>query len=82
MEKILEMKKIITFLEKNGYKEDSDACSEYRAFNKSNASSVDINNREIVLVGERGDWLHLPLNYYALVGALIHHRQLACDYKQ
>lgn len=74
------MVKIIRFLKSNGYEEETEKGSDYRSFHKKNASSIDINKNEIVLIGDRGDWLHIPVNYYALLGALIHHRQLACDY--
>jgi hypothetical protein len=74
------MNKIIDFIKSNGYKEETEKNSEYRSFFKEGVSSIDISNDEIVLIGEQGDWLHLPINYYSLLGALIHHRQLACDY--
>jgi len=73
-------KKIITFLKANNYNEE-EIDSDYISFFKSACSSVDICKEEIVLIGEEGDWLHLPVNFYALLGALIHHRELACDYK-
>ena len=72
--------KIIEFLKSNGYKEESEKGADYRTFFKEGVSTIDINKDEIVLIGEQGDWLHLPVNYYSLLGALIHHRQLACDY--
>ena len=74
------MKRIIEFLTKNGYKEDSEKVAEYRSFFKDNLSSIDINKDEIVFIGEEGDWLHIPLNYYALIGVLLHHRQLGTNY--
>ena len=73
------MERIIEFLTKNGYKED-ETVGEYRSFFKDNLSSIDINKDEIVFIGEEGDWLHIPLNYYALIGALLHHRQLGTNY--
>ena len=74
------MKKIISFLTRNGYKEDSENVAEYRSFFKDDLCSIDINKNEIVFIGEEGDWLHIPLNYYALIGALLHHRQLGTNY--
>jgi hypothetical protein len=75
------MKKIIEFLRLNGYTEDTEKESGYRSFYKEGVSTIDVNKNEIVLVGESGDWLQLPFNIYALIGALIHHRQIAVDYK-
>jgi hypothetical protein len=43
--------------------------------------AVEIMDNEIVLLDDTGDFLHLPLNYYALVGALIDFRQLRANYK-
>ena len=74
------MKTIIDFLIKNGYKEDTEEGAEYRSFFKDGLSSIDVNSDEIVFIGEEGDWLHIPVNYYALIGALLHHRQLATNY--
>lgn len=71
---------IIEFLLKNGYKEDIEKGAEYRSFFKNGLSSIDVNNDEIVFIGEEGDWLHIPANYYALIGALLHHRQMATNY--
>jgi len=74
------MKTIIDFLIANGYQEDTEPNSGYRTFYKDGVSIIDINEKEIVLVGSAGDWLHLPMNYYALLGALISNRELACNY--
>lgn len=73
---------IMNFLEKNGYKSCTEDDSEYISYFKEGVSNIDINTEEIVLIGERGDWLHLPYNFYALVGALVYHRQLACDFRE
>jgi hypothetical protein len=74
------MERIIEFLTKNGYKEETERGAEYRSFFKDGLSSIDVNNDEIVFIGDKGDWLHIPVNYYALIGALLHHRQLATNY--
>lgn len=44
---------------------------DYKSYIKQGSIGVDINKTEIVLVCEFGDFLHLPVNYYALLGALI-----------
>lgn len=72
---------IIPFLKKNGYKEESDKGGEYRSFFKGDLCAIDIGVDEIVFIDDTGDFLHLPLNYYALIGALIHFRQLSVNYK-
>lgn len=74
------MKKITNFLIKNGYKEDSEKGTGYKSFHKDGLSSIDVCADEIVFIGEEGDWLHIPLNYYALIGALVHYRQLSFSY--
>lgn len=74
------MKKITDFLIKNGYKEDSENGAEYKSFFKNGLSSIDVNDDEIVFIGEEGDWLHIPSNYYALIGALVHYRQMSFSY--
>ena len=76
----LNMERIVEFLLQNRYKEDSDKKSEYRTFNKHGVSSIDVNSTEIVFIGEEGDWLHIPVNIYALIGVLLHYKQIAVDY--
>lgn len=76
----MEMERIIEFLIKNGYKEDTEKGAEYRSFFKEGLSSINVSSDVIVFAGEEGDWLHIPVNYYALMGALFHNRQLAIDY--
>lgn len=68
----------------NGWALDPEAtsCGEYSSFYKEGLVSVDINNQEIVLVNDCGDFCHLPVNYYSLVGALIEYRQIAVNYAQ
>jgi len=75
------MEKIIEFLLNNGYIEETENGTEYRSFFKDGLSSIDVNSSEIVFIGETGDWLHIPVNYYAIIGALIHYSELAINYK-
>ena len=76
--------KCIKFLIMNGYiysnEIDTDITT-YTTYTKVGACAIDIDEDEIVLIDDTGDFLHLPLNYYALIGALIEHRQIAVDYK-
>ena len=71
--------KIINLLLNNGYTEIAGSSNiiDYRTFIKKGADSVCFNKKEVILVNSIvGDWLHLPYNYYALLGALMHHREL------
>lgn len=72
---------IVGFLLMNGYTEDLDNDSpQYRTFHKDGLSSIDVDDKEVVLISDKGDWLHLPLNIFAVIGALIHYRQLPTSY--
>jgi|GEM_PF-2450461 len=71
------MKEIIKFLELNGYTEGPPNFG-FRRFFKEHLSPIYISEAEIFL---NGDWLHLPVNIYALLGALIHRNELSIDYK-
>jgi len=77
-----ELQKCRLFLRQNGWKIDGHASkgTGYTTYVNGSLCAVDINDEEVVLVDDTGDYLHLPLNYYALVGALIEHRQLATNY--
>lgn len=75
------MEKVIQFLINNDYWEESEKDSGYRTFFKDDVSAIDVYPNEIVFIGEQGDFLNIPVNIYALIGALLHFRQLAIDYK-
>jgi hypothetical protein len=83
--KVKELDKCIELLKKNGYvamySDESD--EEYQTMYKDDGktSSIDLNEEEIVFIGDEGDWLHLPCNYYALIGALIHFSQIGVGYR-
>lgn len=70
------------FLIKNGWKEDTGE-DEFLSFHKKNCVSVDLlkDGSEMVFLDGNGDIYHAYVNLYTLVGFLIHHRQIACDYK-
>lgn len=79
--------KIQKFLEQNGWKfeeEYADGGEDYR-ITFSNGDNIGIElypygDKEIVFIGESGDILHLPYNYYALIGGLIELRQIGFHY--
>lgn len=69
------------FLKANGYRFiGNDNGDEWWSYAKDGAYGVDLGNREIVFLDDSGDFLHLPINYYTLVGALIELRQIGCVY--
>jgi hypothetical protein len=76
-----ELEKCIEFLTKNGWEFDATSKdSDYMLYTKGDLVGVDINKHEIVFVGGEGDFLHLPVNYYVLIGALLEHRQVTTSY--
>lgn len=77
---IKDMKEVIEFLIKNGYKEDTENGNEFRSFFKDGLSGIDIDEKYISFVSDWGAWLYIPVNYYALIGALLHHRMLGTNY--
>ena len=62
-----ERQKIHNFLKKNGW-QYNEKDEEYSHYDCDGRVSVDVGNDEIVFVGDIGDFAHIPLNYYALVG--------------
>jgi len=77
-----EREKCISFLERNGYVQClTDGNSVTLEHTSSSVSDIDIVYDEIVFVGDGGDWLHIPVNYYALIGAMIHFSQIGVGYK-
>ena len=71
----------VHFLERNGWSANVEpGPSEYLSLEKDECIAVDINKKEIVLLDDTGDFLHLPVNYYALVGALFEYRQIPANY--
>ena len=81
-----EVDRCIEFLEKNDYIKmySDDSKEEYQTLyqDNGNISSIDLNEDEIVFVDGSGDWLYLPCNYYALIGALLHFSQISVGYKR
>jgi hypothetical protein len=80
-----QIEKCISFLENNGYKKidlEASSGSDYQSFvHKSNISDIDVGENEIVFINDEGDWLHIPCNYFALIGACIHYSQIGIGYK-
>jgi hypothetical protein len=80
------MEKCIAFLEKNGFAKVHDGYhgGEYQMMSKGDetVSDIDISEDEIVFIGDGGDWLRIPCNFYALIGACIHHSILGIGYRR
>lgn len=74
------MEKIIEFIKLNGWTLE-DENDDYKSFSNGDAAGIDIDANEIVLIDAGGDFCHLPLNLYALIGALIVHRQISIIFK-
>ena len=62
-----EKAKIMKFLRDNGWESEKND-SEFIHFYHKNAVGIDISDTEIVFIDDTGDFAHIPLNYYALVG--------------
>ena len=70
------------FLRMNGWKYDpfnNGRGSGY--YLKEDLFAIEVTLDGIVLLDDTGDFLHLPLNYYALIGVLLEYRQLPINYK-
>ena len=77
---LTQIQRCIQFLLINKYKIE-EISDEGISFFKDDLCCVDLCNHEIVLIDDTGDFLHLPLNYYTLIGVLIELRQLPINYK-
>lgn len=80
-----EKKRCIDFLKLNGWEscfDDIDLTSEFITFNKKGCISVDVSDSELVFLGESGDFLHRPIDYYTLVGVMVSYRQLSLNFVQ
>lgn len=75
-----DFKKCMRFLKYNGWEYVENKGSEYDSYGKDDCVGVDIKQDEIVFISVEGDFLHMPMCYYALVGALIEYRQLPINF--
>ena len=75
---------IIEFIVNNGWERDKECDKYYRSFYKENNIGIDVNNNDIVLIDDNGDFAHIQLNkhsIYTLLGFLIQHHFISIDYK-
>ena len=69
------------FLIENGWKLNNDD-EDYESYYKAMCPTVDISKDAIYFfVSDNGDYLYLPVNYYALIGALIEYHFIDMGYK-
>lgn len=73
------------FLILNGWIFDNDDSGDYQVYVKPGLSDICVGIPEegcddIVFVSDEGDWLNIPRNIYALIGALLHNRMLDTAY--
>lgn len=61
-----DIQKVVDFLKANGWKYDSKDT--YMHFYKKDSIAVDVGTDEVVFIDDSGDFAHIPLNFYAVVG--------------
>ena len=77
------MKRIIRFIEANGWSFNGDDDSEYQSFVKNGCYGIDVSKDEIVMIDETGDFMHIAftgVEHYTLLGVLIHYNQITMGY--
>ena len=61
-----EVQRIVDFVRANGWEYDNK--DEYIHFYKKDSVGIDIGEDEVVFIDDTGDFAHIPLNFYAVVG--------------
>lgn len=77
---IRDKEECMSFLKDHGWYEMDELADDYRHFIKEDDWAIDIGDDEIVFIDDTGDWLHILLNRYALIGALVEHRALPYNF--
>jgi hypothetical protein len=77
-----EIDKCINFLENNGWERKHEDKMAEVYFDKSECFSVGLDplDHEMIFFDDSGDIYHCKINIYTLIGFLIHHRQISCNY--
>ena len=76
-----ERDRCIMFLTQNGWPcAIDDPTEQYTSFYREGYIGVDFDETEMVFVSDNGDFLHVPINYYTLVGVFMEYRQIDCNY--
>jgi len=83
MIRLSERSRCLLFLEENGWSCDIDNPTDcYTSYWKDGYFGIDIDDNEIVFINSTGDFIHIAINYYTLIGVLMEYRQIDCNYKQ
>ena len=75
---------IINFIIKNGWELDQVEDDEYKDYNKDDNITISLNDEEVVLLDDTGDFLHIEINkmtLFAVLGYFIHYKYLDIAYK-
>lgn len=64
--KVDEVQRIVDFVRANGWEYNNK--DEYMHFYKKDSAGIDIGEDEVVFIDDTGDFAHIPLNFYAVVG--------------
>jgi len=79
---VRDLKRCETFLSERGWVYDETACGDGGWINGDLlVFEIDFDDECMVAVGGEGEVAYIPINYYALVGFLIEHRQIDNDYE-
>lgn len=71
-----EEKKISLFLQANGWVPYREEDGDYTSFAKDGSAGIDVGCNEVVFIDDTGDFAHIPLNFYAVVGFVYAQRLL------
>ena len=61
-----DIQKVVDFLKANGWEYDDKDT--YMHFYKRDSVGVDVGENEVVFIDDNGDFAHIPMNVYAVVG--------------
>lgn len=73
--------KTCNFLLKNGFKEEELINETRRSFYKENLVQIEVDEDSIAFISDEGDFLTIPNNYFALIGALIIYRLIPINFE-
>lgn len=71
-------KHIIQFLELNGFKKHDRNDNAHSWAN--DIIAIEITEDELVFIDDTGDFCHTPIDFFALIGVLIHYRIIPINY--
>ncbi|SME89320.1 hypothetical protein [Desulfovibrio gilichinskyi] len=77
---VFSKKRCKRFLKANGWEYDAICKGGGGAYISPVACCIEVQDDEIVFIDDTGDFLHIPTDYYALIGALLETRQIGAGY--